>query len=107
MTNNVIDLSWRRKRETLWLGTHSIDSKLLSQCAYYPRPPGFESNVSPCVKCSIEKPPKTCKYSHILTFTKADEKPKSIRSNAERLFKGLSVDDREALIRFLASRRRS
>jgi hypothetical protein len=105
MSTNIIDLSWRRKKEIIWLGRHDIDMQLISQCAYYPRPPAFESNVSPCNKCSVDNPLKSCKYSHILTFEEPESKPKSTASNVDRLIKGLSSEDREAIVKFLASRR--
>ena len=96
----VIDLSWRRKREIIWLGQHSIDEKLLHECAYYPRPKAFSNNESPCVRCSFEKPNEKCKYAHILTLTE-----KKVVRNKYQGFK-LNDEDLVALTEFLANRRK-
>ncbi len=97
----MIDLSWRRKKEIIWLGRYHIDERLIHQCAYYPRPPGFESSVSPCVRCSIERPRADCKYSHILTFSERVES----KSNISRLLNGLSEEDKVAISEYLKHRK--
>ncbi len=104
-STQVIDLSWNRKKEMRWLDGHDIDAKLLFECAYYPKQPAFGIRVSGCVKCSFEKPKKSCPYSHILTLTEANPKTKVSRE-LSRALEIMNEEDREAVEQFLRERRK-
>ena len=105
MNNQVIDLSWTRKKEILWLGGHGINKKLLFECAYYPKAPAFGLTVSSCVNCKFEKPIKKCPYSHILTLVK-DKSKNKIKKDTLRLVESLSEEECKAVEEFLRSKQR-
>lgn len=101
----VLDLSWNRKQELRWLESYPVDKRLMCECAYYPKPPAFGMKVSGCVKCSFEKPSKSCPYAHLLTFSRPNQKVK-MSNVLRRELEKMSEEDREAVEQFMRERER-
>ena len=104
--NKVIQLNQSRKLETLWLGSHEIDTELLFECAYYPRPPSFGTRESSCTKCSFIRPLETCKYAHILTFSEYEPKKKrKKKDDFDKFFGQLSEEEMRRVREYIEKRK--
>lgn len=69
MSDEVLELNKRRKKEIQRYLNGTFDPELLVQCAYYPRPPAFGKQSS-CIQCKFESPNPVCPYGHILLDTR-------------------------------------